>query len=107
LALARAHKQLESARTAPPDDAYRQISAAILGYLADRLDQPAAALTPSNLAQYLEKQGVNRQLYRAMLACLEAADEGRFAPENSLDSPRLAAQTVETLTRLDSAWKSS
>ncbi|NOX37135.1 MAG: protein BatD [Calditrichaeota bacterium] len=59
---------------------YAEISRALLGYLADKTNQPAAGLLREDVEALLKKQQVNGELLNRFLKCLDDADFRRFAP---------------------------
>ncbi len=61
-------------------DFYGEVSRALIGYLADKTNQPAAGLLREQVVQLLREKQVDDELTREFLKCLDEADFRRFAP---------------------------
>jgi hypothetical protein len=57
-----------------------EVARAITGYLADKMNVPAAGLRLEEMMRELERQGVDRQTVDRLQRCWEECDLGRFAP---------------------------
>ncbi|MCB9101151.1 MAG: protein BatD [Anaerolineales bacterium] len=67
-------------------------------YLADKFGQPVAGLTRPALRQLLIEKGVETELSKQVVACLNEAETGRFAPQtDDLASAADLIQTVDTV----------
>lgn len=77
-ARARAKKILAHHRA--PADPYATVKSALLGYLADKLQQPVAGLTASQLVALLNQAQVDPQLVERVRTMLNRVDASRFAP---------------------------
>ncbi len=62
--------------------AYAEVSSALSGYLADRVNLSAAGLTRERVLGELERLGAPEEQARGMLAVLDECDRMRFAPES-------------------------
>ncbi len=59
---------------------YGEVSRALLGYLADKTNQPAAGLVREQVVKLLKEYQVEESLAEEFLKCLDEADFRRFAP---------------------------
>ena len=84
---------------------YAELSQALLGFVADRLNMPAAGLMTDEVRTELEERGVDTSVISEMLACLEACDFHRFAPaEKALTEMETHYQKAkEAIIKLDKA----
>lgn len=84
---------------------YAELSQALLGFVADRLNLPAAGLMTDEVKAKLEERGVDTSVIAEMLACLGACDFHRFAPgENALTEMEIHYQKAkEAIIKLDKA----
>ena len=100
--LSRARKLMtEKKRT----EFYAELSQALLGFVADRLNLPAAGLMTDEVKVKLEERGVDISVISEMLVCLGACDFHRFAPgENALTEMETHFQKAkEAIIKLDKA----
>jgi len=74
--LAEAEKQLHQ----DADAAYAAVARALTHYLGDKANLPPAGFTRDAIEQTLAARGVPPALIARVLACLDWADSGRFAP---------------------------
>ncbi len=85
-AAAHAHEQLRHAeralKDAHPQNFYNALSQAFTGYLADKLDLTATALTHSDILRSLKERGVAPELCHEVEQLLDEIDLGRFSPSN-------------------------
>ena len=59
---------------------YGEVARAITGYLADKMNVPAAGLRLEEMARELERRGADQQTVNRLHRCWEECDLGRFAP---------------------------
>jgi hypothetical protein len=59
---------------------YGEVAKAITGYLADKMNVPAAGLRLEEMTRELERRGTDRQTVDRLNRCWEECDLGRFAP---------------------------
>ncbi len=104
-ALRRAQEYLQLAQQLPSNAACHRISEAVFIYFGDKLNREAAGLTQADLRQTMELRHVEHALQDGVIACLESADEGRFAPADSINASSLLKRTLETLASVDAVWK--
>lgn len=77
-------KKARAAMNAHNQDAfYSSLSAAIWGYLSDKLRMPASTLTRENINETLLKNGADEQLSEKVIAVLDEAEMARFTPTHS------------------------
>lgn len=65
---------------------YGEIANGLIGYVADKTNRPAAGLLRQEIAELLEKQKVEKNLYDEYMKCLDEADYRRFAPAQSSET---------------------
>lgn len=106
-ALAKAVRELQSALKLPPEQAYGAVSAVVLAYLYDKTDVTMLGKGHAELQGVMRTNGVSNSVARRLIACLERAEEGRFAPVETGSVQALVAHTVETLTAVDSEWQAA
>jgi len=102
-----ATRRLKTARllAARGDDGlFAELSMAVTGYAADRLNRSAAGMTQEDLRGLLAARGINNELIEGLVRFLESCDMARFAPAaaGSADRERLlseAAALIENLKR--------
>ncbi len=105
-ALLQARKRLKSAERMPAKQAYQAIAASILGYFGDKMNQETRAFSHSDLQRVMAEQGIDPSVIGRVLACVEMAEAGRFAPVDVADVGALVNRSNEALTLLDKSWKS-
>ncbi len=71
-----------AARSADPVAFHEAIARALVEYVADRANRPAAGLTYDELDAILEAKGVAPELRRRYRVCLENCDFARFVPDS-------------------------
>lgn len=87
-------KQVSSSDQQP----YEAAVLVLTTYLADKFGQPVAGLTRPALRQLLIEKGVETELSKQVVACLNEAETGRFAPQtDDLASAADLIQTVDTV----------
>jgi hypothetical protein len=85
------------------DAAYAAVARALTDYLGDKFNLPAAGLTRDAIAFRLSPLA-SRPLVDRVLACLDWADSGRFAPAAAgRDAGELVATTETLITELEKA----
>lgn len=103
-----AAKRLQKARQAMQahrsEEFYAALSAALWGFLSDKLKMPASSLTRDNVAGTLEQAGANSELVNKTITLLDECEMARFTPSHS-DSEMStlyteASEIIDTLNRL-------
>jgi hypothetical protein len=96
----RANDRVREARKLPPREAASGIAAAVAGYIADRLDVPAATVSPATVGELLASHGVDAD--GAPLAdLLSACDTVRFSPSAEADVRPVANQALQLIRTLE------
>jgi len=62
---------------------YAEVSRALLGYVADKLNLSAAGLISDEVANQMKKYSVDDKLIDELMDILQKCDYQRFAPANS------------------------
>lgn len=79
----RLHKANEAMRAHNTDAFYAAVSAAMWGYLSDKLRMPASSLTRDNIADKLLAIGADEQLVNKTIAVLDDCEAARFTPDHT------------------------
>lgn len=102
-----AMKRLDrAARDATGPAYHEEIARALVDYVADRADRPAAGLTYDDLDAILTGKGVAPDLRRRFRVCLESCDFARFVPASKAapDPTDLVAEARGIVRALEAAW---
>ena len=88
------------------EEFYAEISRALLQYVGDKLNLPAAGLTHDTIRARLSEAGAREDTCEHLVRVLEHCDAARFSPGSfTEDRMRQVVQEVETLvTDLESGW---
>jgi hypothetical protein len=82
-----ANKRLKLARTEMQrhhnDEFYTALSAALWGYISDKLGIPSSALTRDNISEKLAAAGATDELIAQAIHVLDECEMARFTPEHS------------------------
>ncbi len=82
-----ARKRLQKAKKLLAEDTqkefFAEISRALLGFLADKFNLPAAGIMIDEVEGLMRERGVDEETIRKYLDCLRVCDFQRFAPANS------------------------
>lgn len=86
---------------------YAEVSRALRGLVADRLNVSEAGLVTSELGARLAERGVDDAVSAEVHACLEQCDRQRFAPPGSdpEEKARFLERVGDLMTRLDRALR--
>lgn len=77
---------------------YGELSAVLIGYIADKLNLPAAGLIIEEVADKLNRNMVDKQVIDLMMEILRKCDYQRFAPANStLEEMQLIYEKARTV----------
>jgi hypothetical protein len=74
-----ARRRIEQARRLPPAEQARAVEAALTGYLADRLDQPAGRFSGQSVLSLLEEKGVQPEVLRRWRELIEQCESLAYA----------------------------
>jgi hypothetical protein len=84
------------------DAAYAAVARALTAYLGDKCNLPAAGLTRDTIQRTLTECSVPDEATDRLLACLDWADSGRFAPAAAgRDVSELVQEAEEIITELE------
>ncbi|GAB4365521.1 MAG: BatD family protein [Calditrichia bacterium] len=78
--LKEAHRYWKQGKTS---EFYGAVSRALVGFVADKTNKPAAGLLRDDVVQLLHKQAINGDIQNEFLQCLDEADFRRFAVSES------------------------
>jgi len=102
-----ARKRLAQARRLVSTDknaACAAVARALAHYLGDKFNLPSAGLTRDTIQQALAARSVPPDLAARLLACLDWADSGRFAPgSGGRDTEALVREAEDTIAELEEA----
>lgn len=62
---------------------YGEVSKALMGFIGDKLNVPAAGLITEQVEEMLRARGIKQELVKEYLDCLKNCEYGRFAPTDS------------------------
>ena len=95
-------KLAESLLNNDSTDFYAEISRAIYQFVGDKLNQSEHGLTPDELKDLLQSNGITDELWDEINTVLQEADFGRFAKSSSSSSSRreLLDKTEKLILRL-------
>jgi hypothetical protein len=102
-ALKVAQEHLKLAASLPPGEACASVSEVIYSYFGDRLNREFRSLTRDDVTRAI--QPLPAPVQEAALVCLDAAEEGRYAPSITVDVRKLVSRTGEALAALDRTWR--
>ena len=86
---------------------YEELHKALLGYVSDKLNMPAAELSRDRICQSLEDRGVDKSLVDTYISILDACEFARYAPDAGNEA--MAAHynsAVDVISSIDSNMKS-
>ncbi|MDL2243326.1 BatD family protein [Bacteroidales bacterium OttesenSCG-928-J19] len=88
------------------DSFYEEISKAVWGYLGDKLNMPAAALTKDNVESELSDKLVNEDLIKDFIEILNTAEFARFAPSGGHEAmDELYRTAVKAIDKMEGTIK--
>jgi hypothetical protein len=85
----------------PAEQAGSAVAAAVGKYLRQRLELPAAELTPYEVTVSLQQAGVPTALAEEFADLFHACDTARFAPVSRPDGQNLAGQASRLIRQLE------
>jgi hypothetical protein len=101
-ALKVAQARLKTAAGLPSREGCASVIMAIYGYFGDRTNRDVQSLTRDDLTRAM--QPLPSTVQEAAFSCLDAAEEGRYAPSSAVDVRALVSRTGEALAAVDRAW---
>ena len=103
--IARAHALSAHVRSTsaglPTHTLASEVSAALAGYLADRLNEPPAHFVGPAAAEFLRVRNVPPGLIEQWATLVQRCDEAAFAGSTQADGETLFAEALECLTKLE------
>ena len=100
-ALRNARQRLSQTRTLPPRDLAHEITAALAGYLADRVNEPAARFTGRAAIDFLQQRGVKPELRERWSNVIERCELASYGGTTASDAESMAEQARACLTLLE------
>jgi len=100
-ALRTARRRIDQARALPPRDCGAEIAAALNGYLADRLDEPAARFVGNAATAFLDDRRVPAPLCARWVRLLGRCEQASFGGMTDGDTAALADEARECLRALE------
>jgi hypothetical protein len=93
-------KKLDQAARLPgkgsADDAFAAVSAAVRGYLADKMNASASGITDDDIDRFLAEKEIPGEDIERLRALLKTCDNARYAPSGSaLGDEGAASRTIE------------
>ncbi|MFQ5603044.1 MAG: BatD family protein [bacterium] len=83
MALKRLKTANKKMREGKPGEFYSEVSKALMGFIGDKINVPAAGLITEQVDALLRKRGIEDQIVSRFLDCLNTCDFKRFAPTDS------------------------
>ena len=87
---------------------YEELHKALLGFISDKLNMPAAELSRDRISQSLEERGVDKSSVETFIGILDACEFARYSPDSGNEA--MAAHynsAIEVISSIDSNMKSS
>lgn len=104
-ALRVANNRMDAARRMAAKEASAQVRAAVLGYIADRLNADTENALNLDWRDEGNKKNLPLQTSRQLQSCLELASQGLYAPTSELDGKSLVERVSRMLAEIDRTWK--
>ncbi|MFQ5771910.1 MAG: hypothetical protein ACE5HX_15350, partial [bacterium] len=83
MALKRLRQANKKMRDGKPREFYGEVSKALMGFIGDKMNVPAAGLITDQVDAILRSRGINDKIVANFLECLNTCDFKRFAPSVS------------------------
>src|SRR5690606_347678 len=104
-ALKQALADLKKAEKLDGNAMYRAVSTVIYRFVADKaLLDDVSSWNQQTILDVFTEQGLKTGLKQQVIACLEQADSGLYAPTDATDQASLLKQAEKVLVALDAAW---
>ena len=87
---------------------YEELHKALLGFISDKLNMPAAELSRDRISQALEERGVDKSLTETFIGILDACEFARYSPDAGHEA--MAAHynsAIDVISSIDSNMKTS
>jgi hypothetical protein len=95
----------DAGQSSDAETAYRMIRTGVTGYFADKLNCDAALLNYQDIEASLLAHSIRGDLQSEILACLELADQGLYAPLQNVEARSLSQRTIKLLGLIDNRWE--
>jgi hypothetical protein len=81
---------------------YEEVMKALWNYMSDKLNIPVSALTKENVAQELEKSGIDSELIRSIIDILNTCEYARYAPNTGQQEMGNLYQTsIDVISKIE------
>ena len=87
---------------------YEELHKALLGFVSDKLNMPAAELSRERISESLAERGVAQSLIDTFIGILDACEFARYAPDAGNEAMTAHYNSaIETISSIDSSMKSA
>ena len=87
---------------------YEELHKALLGFVSDKLNMPAAELSRERISESLAERGVDQSLIDTFIGILDACEFARYAPDAGNEAMTAHYNSaIETISSIDSSMKSA
>ena len=87
---------------------YEELHKALLGFISDKLDMPAAELSRDRISEALSEKGVAQNLIDTFIGILDACEFARYAPDSGNEAMTAHYNAaIEVISSMDSSMKST
>ena len=87
---------------------YEELHKALLGFISDKLNMPAAELSRERIAQALSEKGTDSALADEFIRILDACEFARYAPDAGNEAMTAHYKSaIEVISSIDSSMKST
>ncbi len=100
-ALPAARRRITRARSLAPRDQAREVAAALVGYLADRLNEPPGRFTATESAIFLRQRSLPPRIVEQWAAVVDRCEQAAFAGSSLPDGDSLCSQALACLRALE------
>ena len=86
---------------------YEELHKALLGFISDKLNMPAAELSRDKISEALEQRGVDKSLADTFIGILDACEFARYAPDAGNEAMTAHYNSaIDVISSIDSNMKS-
>ena len=87
---------------------YEELHKALLGFVSDKLNMPAAELSRERISEALSERGVAQQHIDTFIGIIDACEFARYAPDSGNEAMTAHYNSaIETISSIDSSMKSA
>ena len=105
LAMRKLHKAAKLLSEKTQKEFYAEISNSLMGFLGDKLNISAAGIITDQVGELMKSKGIDEQVIKQYLSCLQTCDYQRFAPATArlegmkafFDQARMAIVALEKI----------